>query len=91
MNRHAALSITDVPDSLHDGLRLYLDAHIQPGSFLLAVLRNDLAGAVKAADDDCQRALAAIVMWLYWNAPAACWGSPAAVTTWLTDRPKETR
>jgi hypothetical protein len=80
------LEQSTVPPQLHDGLVLYLTAHIPPGSFLTAVLSNDLIHAVNRGDDDCLRELAAIVRWLYRYAPHGAWGSVASVEAWLARR-----
>jgi hypothetical protein len=63
-----------------------IDAHIQSGqptgSFLNAVLRNNLRDAIGRADDEALQALPAIVGWFYNEAPAHCWGSPEKVSRW---------
>lgn len=66
-----------------DGLKRYVEHRAPPGCFLRAVLENDLKGAVARADDENQRVIPIYVFWLYNEAPAACWGSPAAVEEWL--------
>ena len=40
-----------IPDYMRGGLRRYLAHGIEPGSFLSAVLRNDLIDACGRADD----------------------------------------
>ena len=40
-----------VPAHMVDGLVLYVEDGIPPGSFLLAVLENNLAGAAALADE----------------------------------------
>ena len=77
-----------IPDTLTEGLERYLCDHIVPGSFLLAVLSNDLLEAVNRADEDSRRALSDLVVFLVNNAPAAAWGSPERVRIWLEARPR---
>lgn len=75
-----------VPEHLHGGLVRYLVQHIQPGHFLTAVLENDLREAMGRADDVSRAGLYSIVLFLYNDAPAPCWGSPEAVAAWLKAR-----
>lgn len=79
-----ALAQSAVPVHLHDGLALYLAHHIRTGSFLRAVLENDLLSAVRRGDDISVASLPAIVRWLYRYAPARSWCSPENVVAWLT-------
>ena len=75
-----------IPDYTMDAIRRYLDHHLQPGGFLLAVLSNDLREAVGRADENNQQALPDIVSWLYNEAPSTCWGTPERVEQWLEAR-----
>jgi hypothetical protein len=63
----------------------YFEKGRPPGSFLAAVLANDLVGAVGQADDINKYRLADYVQWLYWEAPGRpCgWGSYEAVREWV--------
>lgn len=54
-----------------------------PGSFLTAVLSNDLLEACRRADERNRVALYWIVGWLHDNAPALSWGSAETVSNWL--------
>lgn len=71
-----------VPEHLIDGL----DAHVQngrkTGSFLFAVLANNLRDAVLQADAKSLEGLPAIMGWLHNEAPSQCWGSPEKVNGW---------
>lgn len=71
------------------GLMRYRDNRIPPGGFLRNVLENNLKMAVQSADSENQWALCAIVNWCYNNLPAGSWGSPSAVTAWLTQEVSE--
>ncbi len=73
-----------VPTNLQAGLVRYFVGHIKPGSFLMAILQNDLAGATKcAADEETANAIVPIVNFLYREAPPNSWGSIARVRVWL--------
>ena len=72
-----------VPEHIRGGLDRYITDGIPPGSFVTAVLKNDLARAIRFGDDDCQRALADIYRFLYWNAPAFCFGDTESFDKWI--------
>lgn len=63
------------PGAMYD----YIEHGIEPDAFTLAVLRNDLCGALEEGDDY----LFDVVQWLKNNAPSACWGSPEKVEAWM--------
>lgn len=71
-----------------DGLKLYFEEKIAPGSFMTAVLSNDLKEACARADFYNQDKLYDIVRWLYNEAPSTSWGSPEKVNKWLQGRSK---
>ena len=69
------------------GMRRYIEERIPTGSFLRAVLENDLYSAARRADLESRRDLYDLCMWLQWNAPKACFGSKQAVAEWLAPSP----
>jgi len=73
-----------VPEHLREGLVRYFSDGILPGSFMQAVLCNDLAQAVARADQASFIGLRHIVAFLEQCAPAPAWGSREAVLTWTT-------
>lgn len=83
------LAVSGIPDRLHDGLRNYLVYGYRPGSFLRAVLENDLITAVVRADEESATRIAAVVRFLWNYAPSEAWGSPDRVQTWLDARALE--
>lgn len=83
---YEALAKTEIPEGMHDGIVLYLVHGIPPGSFLAAVLENDLHEAVICASIDNQRALAYYVIWFHNFIPATAWGSPENVQAWMSYR-----
>ena len=72
-----------VPEHIRGGLKRYIDNGIPPGSFLTAVLSNDLMEAFGCADYINRHRLFDIVSFLYGSAPAGCWGSPERVASWI--------
>lgn len=72
-----------LPEYTREGLVDYLRYGIPPGSFLSAVLSNDLYEAVKRGDHECQGALAAFVIVLANDAPIDAWGDREAVRAWI--------
>lgn len=80
----AALVHGGVPEHLHDGLLRYLRFGVVPGSFLQAVLRNDLKDACfRAGDGRTALSLHAIVMVLANYAAAESWGSEENYDAWV--------
>jgi hypothetical protein len=71
-----------IPPHMIGGLRRFIENGIGPGSFLTAVLCNDLRGACERADDENRDRLFQYVQFLYSYAPSECWGSPAKFDAW---------
>ncbi|MGE3857217.1 MAG: hypothetical protein AB7G21_09715 [Dehalococcoidia bacterium] len=78
-----------IPDYMREPLRAYLEDHRRPGDFLQSVIRNDLRDAVQRADGLNGLALSGYVVFLNAWAPAAAWGSPAALEAWVAACPRE--
>lgn len=72
-----------LPPHMQDGARLYVERGIEPGSFMRAVLENDLYGAASRADSINKEMLFEWVQWMYAEAPGACWGDRVLVDTWI--------
>ena len=75
-----------IPEYMRGGLERYVEHHIKPGSFLMAVLENNFVLAAGRADDINQRYLMAWADTLYNDLPGTCWGSPEKVQSWLDKR-----
>ena len=73
---------THISESVLMSIRNHVNHGIQCGSFLHAVLCNDLCGAVQKADMDNRKALPLIVSFIINHIPAECHGSPAKVDAW---------
>jgi hypothetical protein len=72
-----------IPDYMVEGLDLWIDHGVLPGSFLTAVLCNDLMDAFARADENNIRQLPAYCAYLYNQAPPHCFGSKERVRAWI--------
>jgi hypothetical protein len=75
-----------VPPHTIGGIDRYVEHHIEPGSFLRAVLENNLREALGRADSTNRFALFDIVTYLYNCVPHNCWGDAKRVEEWLAVR-----
>lgn len=71
-----------IPRAPKVGIDNYVDTGCPTGSFLYAVLSNDLFEAVARADSDNRLALASICEYIYNYTPNTCHGSPEKVAAW---------
>lgn len=72
----------DLPEYMFSGLKLYLCSGINPGSFLSAILENDLQGAFGYADHNNQRMIHNWTRLLYSHIPSDAKGSREKVFSW---------
>lgn len=72
-----------IPERMVGGLSRYILYRIQPGSFLEAVLENDLMEALGRADVENQSLLGAYAQFIYNYAPQPCHGSKEKVKAWM--------
>ncbi len=74
------------PDHVRPDTKQTIDDYVaqgwKPGSFVQAVLENDLREAIGRADSGNLDTLPAIVAYCYNQIPSVCWGSPAKVEAW---------
>ena len=77
------------PNNLGGGFQRYVEQGIEPGSFMQAVLENNLRESFGRADIHNRLALFSIVSWCYNNLPNTCWGSPERVKTWMEERRRD--
>jgi hypothetical protein len=78
-----------MPPAIHRGIEQYIEHGYQPGSFLTAVLNNDLTQAIGQADENSTACLVDIVKYLYNEAPGPCWGTPERVKAWIAAKAAE--
>jgi len=76
----------EIPNHVLGGLERYINDHIRPGDFLMAVLCNDFVHAVAKADTHSIQNLKAYMGYLYNVAPSVCWGSHENVRDWLNTK-----
>jgi hypothetical protein len=74
-----------IPVRMHGGIIRYYEKGIPPGSFLTAVINNDLKEAVNRADATNVNCLKAYVMWFYNQAPGGSWGHEGACDNWIKE------
>lgn len=72
-----------IPDYMIGAVRRYILQGIPPGSFLTAVVCNDLREAFARADDVNAQHMHGWVRFFYNYAPSGCWGSPERYNNWL--------
>jgi len=75
----------EAPEQIIASLILYRDEGVPPGSFLEAVLANDLWQSVSKADEDNLLTLHHIVAWLHWNMPGDIWKSHERIESHLKE------
>lgn len=71
-----------VPEHMRSGFKLWIEKGIEPGSFGMAVITNDLKGAFGRADHINKNHIGSIVAWFYNFAPSSCWGSVEKAHNW---------
>lgn len=72
-----------LPEHMQSGARLYIEQGILTGSFLTAVLQNNLVNAIGQADSINRQELLAWANWLMWDIPAIAWGSVEKVQAYI--------
>ena len=73
-----------IPKYTREALERYVQHQIPPGSFLIAVLSNDLKESFRCADDVNIANIFAIVKYIYNEVPMSAWGSRENVRYWLS-------
>ena len=71
-------------EEIKASLDRYVNDKIPTGSFLEAVLSNNLVEAVGRADSNNIQRIPEIVKYIYNNLPSNCWGDSETVTKWLS-------
>lgn len=72
-----------LPEHMQGAMERYIAHGIPPGSFLTAVLENDLFEAIGRADYENVQRLADYVRFLYNFAPSNCYGSREKIEAWV--------
>lgn len=61
----------------------YIENGVETGSFLKAIICNDLAKAVRRADEENMNNIPAFIAFFYNHAPSECWGNAANYEFWI--------
>jgi hypothetical protein len=69
--------------TLINAVRDYRDNRHEHGSFIMAVLENNLHAAISRADGTSWDVIRELMQFVYFDLPADCWGSREAVSAWL--------
>jgi len=77
------INYEQLPEHIQGGMRRYVEEGIEPGSFCMAALSNDLVGAYGVADDLNTIRMHDIARWLYNDCPAGARGSTERVQKWM--------
>ncbi len=72
-----------IREDLYGALERYLNLGIMPGSFLTAVLENNLVEAFGRADHMNEANMKNIVGYIYNNIPSTAWGSAEKVSDYV--------
>ena len=72
-----------IPHYMHGAIIRYYENGIAPGSFLEALINNDLKETFGRADDTNIKRIRSYIMWFYNEAPAGSWGYDGAVDKWI--------
>lgn len=81
--RVESLDRCGIPEYMHGAIVRFYENGIRPGSFLEAVIDNDLREACACADETNRRALFNYVQWFYSHAPSGTWGFAGAVDGYI--------
>ena len=73
-----------IPERMMPGIERYVQDRVMPGSFLQAVISNDLRLACANADEENLRNLPAYIAYFYNEAPSGCWGSREKMLYWIS-------
>lgn len=79
----------NIPYDIKSSLDRYVNDGIETGSFLRAVLENNLIDSVGKADYQNSKILPEICSYVYNYLPSNCWGSKEKVNKWLKRKREE--
>ncbi|NDD53226.1 hypothetical protein EBZ39_05025 [bacterium] len=75
-----------IPERMQDAIKRYVIDRVKPGSFLTAVITNNLRRAFDYADDENVKLIGLYVQWFTDFPPALCWGDEQSMNKWLRER-----
>lgn len=79
----------EIPEHMRQSLIYYVLEGLEPGSFMSAVLSNDLAESVGRADHINREKLFNYVQFIYNVMPSESWGSSEKIFSWCAWRNQE--
>jgi hypothetical protein len=71
-----------IPTRIKEAIDLHVTHGQSCGSFVSAVLLNDLKDSIGMADEECLANIRDIVGYCYNKLPSCCWGSKEKVRVW---------
>ena len=77
------MNLKNIPEHMHDAITRYVMDGIHPGSFLKAILTNDLKEAYIRADDINRKRIEDWAFFVIWEVPESCQGSELHFNTWM--------
>ncbi len=83
LNRLKDFMNKNIPNYMHDGILLYLEHGIKPGSFLYYIICNDLVNSIGSADINNKKSIFQYVDMIYNYFPSSAWGSKEKVEEWI--------
>ena len=79
----------NLPEYMKQGVENYVFCGVEGGSFLNAILTNNLIETFSYADQNNLTSINQWVRFLYNCVPSPCWGSVEKVNRWMQERSKE--
>jgi len=83
------INYDSLPEHLRGGVARYIEQGIKPGSFLTAIICNNLKDSFFRADNICLERMFDIIEFFNNEAPFRCWGSKEKMTEWIREFGKE--
>ena len=80
------INYSTLPEHIKGGVQRYIENGIPPGSFLTAVIQNNLKESFAWADDINIARMFDIVSFFYNEAPGNCWGSKKDMESWINHK-----
>jgi len=77
------IDYTKLPPHMRGSMQRYYERGIPGGNFLTAILENRFVGAILHADEVNLSDLENCAIFLAWEIPTTCWGSPEKVRKWI--------
>lgn len=78
-----------IPERMMPAIRRYIDYGKRPGSFLSAIIQNNLSEAFARADSENVENIGAFVAYFWNECPLGCWGSKGKMEKWMENKEKE--